>query len=661
MTAGAAEAPADEDVDGNVDDVAVAVWLGELLPGQLLPTLRSLRLAAPSLEIAVCGGWADDFADLDVTQVDAADVAELVAVASASWTRHVLLVTEPVIVPPGFFERALGALADNLRIGTVSFLSNANGALSVPQRNTPIDHHFGSDDEVSITRRLRELAPPGRFAPLPLALGPVTLLSRHTLAACGGLEHLPAASPALVREIFGLDAASRGFLAVVDAGTYVTRATDVGVRRPEPIDAPGTPEHAELIARHPYVAESLDELAASREAPAALALSVAIAKIRGLRIAVDGSDIGPKEMGTQVQILSLLRELAARDDVESVQVAIPIDVPAYAAPFLDSHKITVVPAPGGDLMGVAPSDVIHRPSQPAGDLPIEQWHERANRVVLTIQDLIAYQVGAYLATPQDWRRYRTNVAACVGRADGIVVISNDTRRHVVDEALPVERDRVFLVENGTDHLSGAEAERLPVELLARGFVGDEFLLVLGTNYGHKNRDLAIRSWRLLRERNPQLALVMVGASVPSGSTRVAEARALGALDGGVYVLPDVTSGERNWLLRHAAVLLYPTSAEGFGLVPFEAAHFGTPAVAVDFDPLREVNAGLPVTASSWNPTDLAAATAALLADDALAGRQVDVTLANGSAYTWARTAAELVVAYRTLLDMPARWSAGRSE
>ena len=125
-------------------------------------------------------------------------------------------------------------------------------------------------------------------------------------------------------------------------------------------------------------------------------------------------------------------------------------------------------------------------------------------------------------------------------------------------------------------------------------------------------------------------------------------------DDDVFSLPDVTDEERNWLLRHASVVLYPTAAEGFGLVPFEAARFGTPTVAVPFGPLREVNNTAPVWSASWDPVDLADAAQALLEDPALARRQVDAVLANGARYTWSRTAEGLVKAYRDLIARPQR-------
>jgi glycosyltransferase involved in cell wall biosynthesis len=273
--------------------------------------------------------------------------------------------------------------------------------------------------------------------------------------------------------------------------------------------------------------------------------------------------------------------------------------------------------------------------------------------VVTLQDLIAYGVGAYHDRPKVWMTYRRGIQQSVARADGVVVISHDVAADLRRERLPLVAERTFVVENGTDHLSGDEAEEFPAELLARGWAARDFLVVLGANYSHKNRDLAVRVFKLLRERHPSLGLVLAGVAVAEGSSRVLEAIEVRNTEG-IVTLPDVTSEERNWLLRHASICLYPTSNEGFGLVPFEAARFGTPTAFTRVGPLAEVLDGVPVVAESWDPAELAECCERLLSDPQLAIEQVTATLKCGSRYTWDETAARLVRAYRELLTQPAR-------
>ena len=236
-------------------------------------------------------------------------------------------------------------------------------------------------------------------------------------------------------------------------------------------------------------------------------------------------------------------------------------------------------------------------------------------------------------------------------ADVVISISHETVRQIEAERLPIDPSRVFIVPNGTDHFDGNEPESFPSELGNRGFVEQEFLLVLGANYGHKNRDIAIRAWHSLRLLHPNLALVLAGAHVPAGSSRVTETLAIGHDNSGLFILPDVTSAERNWLMRHARVVLYPTSAEGFGLVPFEAARFGTPTAGIRFAPLNEFN-NPPVSATGWTNLEIADAVARLIESPDLSEAQVSATLQSGDKLRWSDTAAGLVSAYRSALFTP---------
>jgi glycosyltransferase involved in cell wall biosynthesis len=193
---------------------------------------------------------------------------------------------------------------------------------------------------------------------------------------------------------------------------------------------------------------------------------------------------------------------------------------------------------------------------------------------------------------------------------------------------------------------------VPGQLLARGMVSKQFMVVLGSNYGHKNRDLAIRTVEELRRRGCDLSLILVGAAVPFGSSRALEARLGAGLQDALVVLPDVSPEERNWLLRHASLVLYPTSAEGFGFIPYESATFGTPVVFVGVGPLAPLAEKLPVVAADWHPTALADAAERLLTDPALAREQTAAVLLHGDAQTWDATAAGLLHVYRDLLSRP---------
>lgn len=639
---------------GGPGHATVAVAFVEGLVAAYVPTLASLRRAAPDLTVAVAttGGDLGPLAGPGVASIAAPSLAAAVNQVLADGPAHVVVIADSALLPPAALERARPLVGDHLHVATVSFFSNLGGPLSFPERNQGGSHQVGSLDEEAITRRLRDTGPDLGPAVVPFAAGPVVVLSAYALSAVGPLDETPGLRPAAVLADFSLRARRKGFVDVVDPTTFCARPFDLA---PVVDPWPSPEERRWLAARHPAFTVLADDETRATSSGLAAAHTTARAKVLGLRVLVDGSCLGPKEMGTQVQTISLVGALARRPDVDRVTLALGGEVPGYAATVASHPKVVVRRVPAGDVSGLGPFEVAHRPFQPDGPLH-PSWAAVAARSVLTIQDLIAFHGAAYHADPASWQAHRRALRQAVAAADGVVVISADTAARLELEGLPVEGERVFLVPNGTDHLHGGEAEALPGELLARGGVAGDFALVLGTNYDHKNRDLALAAVGELRRRGRPLTLVMAGAAVPFGSSRVGEAVAgtgpARAAD--VVVLPDVTSEERNWLLRHASVLLYPTSAEGFGLVPYEAARFGTPTVLVPFGPLGEVAGDLPVVAPDWSPSALAGAVAALLDDPALAAAQVGAARAAGRDFTWDATAAKLVAAYRGLLSRPPR-------
>lgn len=559
----------------------------------------------------------------------------------------VLLVTSPVSLPEGGLDRVLDWLENDSRIATVSFLSNAAGPFSFPYRNTPSAHCVPRHDENSLTRALRELAPDTGSIPVSMPAGPAILVNRAMLASIGGFD--PALDPRPRESIaeLALRAARRGFQHRLDAGTYISAQWFDGFPAIEAAEDDGV-RHRLHMADSSFPA-LYDQQKHTDTSPVAIAMNVARSKISGLRVLMDASCLGPMEMGTQVQTVELIRALSRRTDVSSIHVAVPhAHLPAYAADLAIDSKIHLLDSGDLQFAGAEMVDVVHRPFQPDRHIPWGRWRSLAKRVVVTLQDLIAYRIGAYHPSGQDWLHYRHNIANACEHADAIVVISEDTRQSIVEERMDISCDQIYTIKNGSNHLDETASEEAPLALIERGMIACNFILVLGATYAHKNRDLAIRVWQQLRGRGHQLALIMAGANVPKGSSRVEEAIARRSGDDLLVCLPDVSSGVRTWLLRHASVVLYPTSAEGFGLIPFEAAAMGTPTAHVNFGPLRELIDD-PSAPRQWTVDELADYTQELIVDPTAARENIDRILRGGAPLTWDETARGLVEAYRSTL------------
>ena len=631
-------------------------------PEQWLLPIRSL-LATTDLPIVVgvlypVHGAVFDDIDERVTWGPVGSVSELVDATYSSTRGHVVVIDDAVSLPPDPFVTALRWIAEDLRVSTVSFLSNASGPLSFPVRNLTQTRALDGHDEQSLTRTLRSEPPAAQPAPIALATGCVVVLSAAALGAVGRLQAPSSARFDVAVADFSARARGKGFVDLCDTSTFVTRSSDVSIH---PVDHHLTADDMGwLLHRHRWLIGFLDDQRADGESAFAAAFDVARVKVLGLRILVDGACFGPHETGTQVATTQTLRALSANPNVAWIGVALPGPIPAYALPVLGHPKVQAMEVQSGDLGKFGPVDIAFRPFQPVPGFDLAAWTQVGHRFVVSILDLIAWNNGSYFPAFEDWDRYRRTIEAVTRAADALTVISADVAGQLRLHSLPVDQDRVHVVPLGTGHLDENAPTRYPAELAARGFSARPFALCLGVNYSHKNRDLAMAAHAELRERGHDLDLVLAGPAVPYGTTRLAESAFLGP-DSHVHVLPEVAEDERNWLLRHAELVWYPTSAEGFGFLPFEAAAFETPTVAVGFGPIVELAAAgripgddVPLMAPNWTPDALADLAERLLGDPSLAQRHQAALVRAGGHYSWDVHAEQLVALFRQVLALPRR-------
>ncbi len=99
------------------------------------------------------------------------------------------------------------------------------------------------------------------------------------------------------------------------------------------------------------------------------------------------------------------------------------------------------------------------------------------------------------------------------------------------------------------------------------------------------------------------------------------------------------------VVAHAAALCYPSLYEGFGLPPLEALAAGTPVVASDLAPLREVLGGAGAAVRFFPPRD-ADGLAQAITDTLAAPREPAEGVAHARRFTWSKTASLTEMAYR---------------
>jgi glycosyltransferase involved in cell wall biosynthesis len=227
--------------------------------------------------------------------------------------------------------------------------------------------------------------------------------------------------------------------------------------------------------------------------------------------------------------------------------------------------------------------------------------------VATVHDLL-HAVRPDLLPPEEVRHRRRFLAATFRRGALFAAYSEATREDVLRVAgLAPSRVR-------TIH----PCVRVPApddgDAAARD--AEPFALYPANLWPHKNHDLLLEAFRLLRERRPSrpLRLVLTGHPLGRAGSLRARIAALGLADAAQW-RGWVPRAELLGLLRRAAFLVFPSLHEGFGLPVVEAMASGCAVACSRAGSLPEVAGGAAIL---FDPSSAASAADAMAAlrDDA---------------------------------------------
>jgi glycosyltransferase involved in cell wall biosynthesis len=399
-----------------------------------------------------------------------------------------------------------------------------------------------------------------------------------------GLTH-----PAAVLAEFAARAFSRGL--------SCTLADDVLVKRIAGGLPPcGTDEMAMVARLHPWIEAARAEDDKLELGPLRRALVAARVTGRRLSVTIDARSLSGSLAGTQTHVGGLVLALAESGRV-TVRAILPDGAPPRVADELIQAGAEVVSE--SEATGLPRSDVAHRPQQAFVPEDLRLLRGLGERVVISHLDLISYRNPTYHRSSEEWRRYRRLTRVALAAADRVVFSSEHARRDAISEDLI---EPIWTAVTGVG--ISPQPEDPPVRQPERVPPGRELLVMVGSDYLHKNRLFALELVDELGRRHGwDGLLVLAGAHVPNGGSAGLEAELLAgrpALAERVLDLGPVDEAEKHWLLRHAQALLCPSTYEGFGFVPLEAAAAGLPCIYAATTSLREVVGPDAATIVPWD-------------------------------------------------------------
>ena len=276
-----------------------------------------------------------------------------------------------------------------------------------------------------------------------------------------------------------------------------------------------------------------------------------------------------------------------------------------------------------------------------------RWHR--GKSVITIHDAM-YFTHRDMWRPGEGAYWRALTRFGLAGADAVVTVSEDARESLLDLGLGTP-DRLFAVPNGVSERFVPLADAAATADVARKYgLRQPFLITVGTLGRKKNVGTLIRSLpRLHALTGEAVQLAVVGRTDCDEASIRATCAEQGVGDS-VILTGFVPFEDLLTLYNAAAVFVYASLCEGFGLPILEAMRCGVPVVTTTGGSLREVAADAAVLIEDpLNADEFATKAFQLLSDADLATELRRRGLAHAAEFTWERTARQTLAIYESLL------------
>lgn len=252
------------------------------------------------------------------------------------------------------------------------------------------------------------------------------------------------------------------------------------------------------------------------------------------------------------------------------------------------------------------------------------------------RQLVTFHDAAIFTRPENFSRqygafHRALRPRLAARAHTILTVSEFSRGELARE-MGIDPARFAVIPNGCDHIHRLrpDASVLVDNGLARG----GFVLFVGNRAPHKNFGTALEAFRRLNRPGLRLVTVGIGRRDIFGDEGFGD-------ETGVLHLARIDDAQLAALYDAAALLLFPSRYEGFGIPPLEAMSLGCPVVASTAAAIPETVGQAALTAYPDDVGAFSAAMARILDEPGLAALLQAAGRARAAQFRWDHAAARL--------------------
>src|SRR5574344_3099307 len=204
------------------------------------------------------------------------------------------------------------------------------------------------------------------------------------------------------------------------------------------------------------------------------------------------------------------------------------------------------------------------------------------RKIVTMHDLIFMKFPALYPLIERYLYKKKNVHSC-RIADTVIAISEQTKRDLIELA-GVPEDKIAVVYQGCNGIFQNKVEAVVKERIREKYcLPQTFMLQVGAIEKRKNQEVILQAMHVGKIDCP---LVLVGAAT-AYLDDLQKLIVRYGLGNRAFVLSDVPTQDLPALYQSAALFLYPSLFEGFGIPILEALWSGIPVIAATGSCLEE--------------------------------------------------------------------------
>jgi glycosyltransferase involved in cell wall biosynthesis len=367
-----------------------------------------------------------------------------------------------------------------------------------------------------------------------------------------------------------------------------------------------------------------------------------------MRVAIDARKLHDFGIGTYIR--NLVRHLARIDhDTEFVLLCGEADL-GVAAQLGPNFRAVLEPSPNYSIR-----EQIHVPWVLRRERP-DLYHAphyvlpaaiHCNSVV-TIHDCIHLMFPQYLPNRMAYAYARAQMWTAAHRSDCILTVSDASKRDIL-HLFNIPPEKIVVVYNAIDaHFSITPPPDAVARVRERYQLDHRFVLYVGNIKPHKNLVRLIEAFSELRTGDLEdVKLLIIGDQI-SKLPALRHAVHRHKLHKHVRFLGYVPDDQLAVLYRLAAVFVFPSLYEGFGLPPLEAMASGTPVVVSNVSSLPEVVGDAAVLVDPHDIDSIVDGLRCVLTNPTRADEMRRKGLERSREFSWERSVARTLEVYKRI-------------